>query len=101
MATWKVGDRFRVGSNNVRTPHLVGCTGVIVSIGGSGRDGTDCWVILEDSFDYLAASFNCLLPLTPPGQKEFKAEDVLTLEGLPDFNIPTMPPEFARAWGGA
>ena len=47
----------------------------------------------------IAYPRDCLEPLTPPGQKEFKAEDILTMPNLPDFK--TMTPEFARAWGGA
>ena len=107
MSVFKVGDRVRIvycalaenSQNEGREATIIGRhSGIfgdgwricIDGVGDTRPSGFPRWVT-DDQIE----------PLTPPGQKEFKAEDVLTLEGLPDFNIPTMTPEFARAWGGA
>ena len=93
MAKLKVGDSARVVGARFNPQHI-GEIVVVVELGGglvtsTGRRSmadSDCLVEFPNGRTY-GALFDNLEPLTPPGQKEFKAEDVLTLEGLPDFTI--------------
>lgn len=108
MAKFFVGQRVK----NARPmfPQNLGKTGIIHSLEflpkGTPVFGErltiDCDVVVKwDDNPVLLrhqASWQ-LEPVSSPGQKEFKAEDILTMPNLPDFK--TMTPEFARAWGGA
>ena len=107
MAIFKVGDRVRIVRSS--SPEMVGREATIIGFVEA------CHVVYGVGWFYdlrvddigtinarglqIAYPRDCLAPLTPPGQKEFKAEDILHLPNLPDFK--TMTPEFARAWGGA
>lgn len=95
MSAWKVGQRVRIIRADPAWIEVVGREGVITELAGSRVYFT----VEVDGFGSRCCLPSSLEPLTPPGQKEFKAEDILTLENLPDFK--TMTPEFARAWGGA
>jgi len=109
MAIFKVGDRVRIVSVERcaealgREATLLGFTPLVLSWDGRPYSG---WYLRVDGLGEISPRGlpYCLRetyiePLTPPGQKEFKAEDILHLPNLPDFK--TMTPEFARAWGGA
>ena len=97
---FKIGQRVRiVNARNRLWSDYVGKEATIRGI-TSMTIGDPAYSISIDGVgdDYITRGED-LEPLTPPGQKEFKAEDILHLPNLPDFK--TMTPEFARAWGGA
>ena len=105
MSVFKVGDRVRIKAAYGVQPRFVGKEAVITAFGSSlpldppfkSHAKDDCVISIDG--ELFGARQESLEPLTPPGQKEFKAEDILTMPNLPDFK--TMTPEFARAWGGA
>ena len=101
MAKYRIGQRVRIVRSRA-LPRLIGKEATIIGYGGEGSyTGTifPYSVLVDGEPDEFVCLSEAIEPLTPPGQKEFKAEDILTMPNLPDFK--TMTPEFARAWGGA